>query len=166
MKKNSKKQTVLSLTTSLIIFLFLFSFLSCKKEPLAIETFTVVRGSISQTVTSSGYIDTSDTKNYALQMSGSTLYILSKGDTFQKGDKLVEVDNEKILIAITVNSLQYNVYNYEDMIQCTDFKHITLMYQLKQKNTLKEHSLKQKELWNFLILRNEPAYRNYQSVFY
>ncbi len=33
-------------------------------------------------------------------MSGNTLYILSKGDTFSKGDKLVEVDNEKILIAI------------------------------------------------------------------
>jgi multidrug efflux pump subunit AcrA (membrane-fusion protein) len=108
MKKSSKRKIILLITAAFAILLSLISFTACQvlggpregSSEKDIETFTVVKGNISQTVTSSGYVDTSNTKNYSLQMSGNTLYILSKGDTFAKGDKLVEVDNEKILIAI------------------------------------------------------------------
>ena len=108
MKKSSKRKNILLIIAALAILLSLISFTACQmlggsregSSEKDIETFTVVKGNISQTVTSSGYVDTSNTKNYSLQMSGNTLYILSKGDTFSKGDKLAEVDNEKILIAI------------------------------------------------------------------
>jgi HlyD family secretion protein len=82
------------LLTSLAVLL-----VSCaSKAPSLPDTYTVQKGSIIQTVTSSGSVDSSDKKNYSLSVAGEVLKSLKKGDYFKKGDILIEVSNDRTQI--------------------------------------------------------------------
>ena len=73
--------------------------ISCAAEAPALpDTHTVQKGSIIQTVTSSGSVDSSDKKNYSLSVAGEVLKSLKKGEYFKKGDILIEVSNDRTQI--------------------------------------------------------------------
>lgn len=74
---------------------------SCTAETPALpDTYTVQKGSIIQTVTSSGSVDSSDKKNYSLSVAGDVLKSLKKGEYFKKGDILIEVSNDRTQILV------------------------------------------------------------------
>lgn len=74
---------------------------SCTAEtPVLPDTYTVQKGSIIQTVTSSGSVDSSDKKNYSLSVAGDVLKSLKKGEYFKKGDILIEVSNDRTQILV------------------------------------------------------------------
>jgi HlyD family secretion protein len=73
--------------------------ISCAAAAPALpDTYTVQKGSIIQTVTSSGSVDSSDKKNYSLSVAGEVLKSLKKGEYFKKGDILIEVSNDRTQI--------------------------------------------------------------------
>lgn len=59
------------------------------------ETFEVKRGDITQTITTTGYVDSSRQNDYSPPLSGEVLHTLEKGDTFKKGDILLKIDNDQ-----------------------------------------------------------------------
>ena len=140
MKKKYKIQ-ILNLT--LIIFfttLIVFSFTACGEAAPKFETFKVERGDIVDSVTASGSVDSSEVRNYSLQVSGKVLDALKKGETFKSGQVLISVDNRKneILLsqaekslAVAENSLKIAKINYQ---QALDANHIAI--QLSQSNTM------------------------------
>ena len=78
---------------------WLFLLVSCAAEaPVLPDTYTVQKGSIIQTVTSSGSVDSSDKKNYSLSVAGEVIKSLKKGEYFKKGDILIEVSNDRTQI--------------------------------------------------------------------
>jgi RND family efflux transporter MFP subunit len=104
-----------------------------------IETFKVTRGNIIQTVNTSGYVDSEIRNDYSLMTSGKVIYTLEKGDIFNKGDILIEIDTsrQKLLTAqaeenlnIAENSLALARLSYQ---QALDANHIAI--QLAQENT-------------------------------
>ncbi|MCG9479466.1 MAG: efflux RND transporter periplasmic adaptor subunit [Actinomycetia bacterium] len=93
----------------LIAVLSVFSLNSCRQqETEQLETFTVSRGDIRQEVSSTGYVESSQVRNYSLQSAGEVLFSVQKGQTFNQGDKLLEVDNQ-----ITILSLEQAKVNVE-----------------------------------------------------
>ena len=85
---------IILLTASLSVLL-----VSCAAEaPVLPDTYTVQKGSIIQTVTSSGSVDSSDKKNYSLSVAGDVIKSLKKGDYFKRGDILIEVSNDRTQI--------------------------------------------------------------------
>jgi len=106
---------------------------SCtKKTATSIETYKVQVGNIVQTVTSSGFVDASEKKNYSLQTSGEVLEALNKGAIFKKGDTLIKLDNSKTQLLITQaeenlktaeNSIEIAKINYQ---QALNANHIAI----------------------------------------
>jgi len=103
------------------------------------DTFEVTKGDIIQTVTTSGYVDSSKQNDYSLPASGEVLSALGKGDTFSKGDSLIEIDDsrQELLIAqaeenlnTAKNSLSLARISYQ---QALDANHIAI--QLAETNT-------------------------------
>jgi HlyD family secretion protein len=95
-------------------------------------TFEVARGDIVQTISTSGYVDSSDRNDYSPAVSGEVLYSLRQGDIFNKGDILLEIDNsqQQLLIAQAEenlnsarNSLDTARINYQ---QALDSNHIAI----------------------------------------
>jgi len=139
MKRKNKIQ-ILNLT--LIIFLItliVFSFTACRKAAPKFETFKVERGDIVDSVTASGTVDSSEVKNYSLQVSGKVLNALKKGETFKSGQVLISVDNSRneILVSqaekslsVAENSLKIAKINYQ---QALNANHVAI--QLSQSNT-------------------------------
>jgi len=104
-----------------------------------LDTFEVTKGDIIQTVTTSGYVDSSEQNDYSLSASGKVLSALSKGDTFSKDDVLIEIDNsrQELLIAqaeenlnTAKNSMALARISYQ---QALDANHIAI--QLAETNT-------------------------------
>jgi len=133
MKKNYKKQITLPILTIFLALSLLLSFTSCRSGSAEdIETFKVTRGDIIQTVTSSGFVDASQQKNYSLQTSGEVLKSLKKGELFKKGDVILEVDNSRTQLLIeqaeenlkiAENSLELAKLSYK---QALDSNHISI----------------------------------------
>src|SRR3972149_1591032 len=136
-----RKYEIKILNFFLIIFLItpiIFGFTACRKAAPQYETFKVERGDIQESVTASGTVDSSDIKNYSLQVSGKVLAALKKGDTFKSGQVLISVDNRQneILVsqaeknlAVAENSLKIAKINYQ---QALNANHVAI--QLAQSN--------------------------------
>ena len=139
MKKKYKIQ-ILNLTLIIILItLIVFSFTACAKAAPKFETFKVERGNIVDSVTASGTVDSSEVKNYSLQVSGKVLDALKKGEPFKSGQVLISVDNSRneILVsqaekslAAAENSLKIAKINYQ---QALNANHVAI--QLSQSNT-------------------------------
>lgn len=139
------------ITTAIAIIIIALLNLSACNRPGDIseilDTFEVTKGDIIQTVTTSGYVDSSEQNDYSLSASGKVLCALSKGDTFSKGDVLIEIDNsrQELLIAqaeenlnTAKNSLALAKISYQ---QALDANHIAI--QLAEVSTkLSEQSVK------------------------
>lgn len=103
------------------------------------DTYTVQKGSIIQTVTSSGSVDSSDKKNYSLSVAGEVAKTLKKGEYFKKGDILIEVSNDRTQILArqaeeslktAETSIKIAKINYQ---QARNANHVAI--QLSQSNT-------------------------------
>jgi len=142
-KINIASFNIVSIFMMLVIsIIILTSIISCKNLGDVSEmlgTFEVTRGDINQTISTTGYVDSASKNDYSIQLSGEVLYALEKGDTFNKGDKLIEVDNsqQKLLIAQSEeslnsarSSLEIARINYQ---QALDANHVAI--QLAEVNT-------------------------------
>ncbi len=133
MKKNYKRQITLPILTIFLALSLLLSFTSCRSGSTEdIETVKVARGDIIQIITSSGFVDASQQKNYSLHTSGEVLKSLKKGELFKKGDVLLEVDNSRTQLLvkqaeenlkIAENSLGLAKLSYK---QALDSNHISI----------------------------------------
>jgi len=136
--KHKKKLLSLLLTTAII---FSLTLLSCSRGPSEeLETFTVTRGDLTQTVTSTGHVEAYQSRNYSLQASGEVLLAMEKGQSFSKGDILFEVENQRTQLtieqakenlAISESSLSQAKISYQ---QALDNNHIAV--QLASENKL------------------------------
>lgn len=128
---------------------------SCKSQTInSPETVTVTKGAISQVINSTGYVDSSEIRNFMLPSSGKVLKSVEKGDTLKKGDTILEVDNSraKLLIdqaeenvKIAESSLRMAEINYKGAL---DANHIANQL-AKENNNLAaqstENALQNKE---------------------
>jgi len=130
---------ILTIITIIIALLNLFACRAIGDSQEDAETFEVTRGDIIQTVNTSGYVDSIIQNDYSLAASGKVIYTLEKGDTFSKGDMLIEIDSSRQELLITQaeenlniaeNSLELARLSYQ---QALDANHIAL--QLVQENT-------------------------------
>jgi len=137
------------ITVIAIIIIALLNLTACNRLgdiSEIMDTFEVTKGDIIQTVTTSGYVDSSEQNGYSLSASGKVLSALSKGDTFSKGDSLIEIDDsrQELLIAqaeenlnTAKNSMALARISYQKAL---DANHIAL--QLADTNTsLSEQSV-------------------------
>lgn len=137
---------IITIITIIIALLNLFACKAIGDSQEDAETFEVTRGDIIQTVNTSGYIDSIIQNDYSLAASGKVIYTLEKGDTFSKGDMLIEIDSSRQELLITQaeenlniaeNSLELARLSYQ---QALDANHIVL--QLADTNTkLSEQSV-------------------------
>jgi len=113
-----------------------------------IEVFEVKRGNISQIASATGSVDSKTQNTLNLTVSGTIIGALENGDTFKKGDVLVEVDNSDGLfnieqqaknietieadLAMARSSLSTANINYQEAL---DKNHIAI--QLAETNTKK-----------------------------
>src|SRR4030042_4604832 len=132
MNKTIKK--IVLIAASAIIITAMVNLLACRATDGQEDTgtFEVIRGDIIQTVNTSGYIVSEMENNYSLMASGKVTYSLEKGDTFKKGDILIEIDTsrQQLLAAqaeenlnIAENSLSLARLNYQ---QALDANHIAV----------------------------------------
>ncbi|MBA7509901.1 hypothetical protein ES705_01874 [subsurface metagenome] len=138
--KITRKIFFITITISIII-IALLNLSACKRlgeMQESMETFKVTRGDIIQTVTTSGYVDSSVQNDYSLPASGKVIYALNKGDIFSKGDVLIEIDNSRQELLITqaeenlntaYSSLELAKISYQ---QALDANHVAV--QLAQEN--------------------------------
>ncbi len=95
-KLNLKKILVIALTLIPAAFFMLTGLSGCSgSESQEIETFTVLRGDIVESITSTGAVDAREMRNYSLTQSAKVLEIIEKGKEFKKGDTLIRIDDSK-----------------------------------------------------------------------
>ncbi len=136
------RKTTLIITIIVIIIMIIPGLFSCKSLGNIsdiLDTFTVTRGDIVETISTSGYVESSQQNDYSLPLSGKVLKTLAAGDTFSQGDILIEIDTtrQKLLIQqaeenlnLAENSLALAKISYQ---QALDANHVAL--QMAQDNT-------------------------------
>ena len=141
---------IITIITIIIALLNLFACRAIGDSQEDAETFEVTRGDIIQTVTTSGYVDSSEQNDYSLSASGKVLCALSKGDTFSKGDVLIEIDGsrQELLIAqaeenlnTAKNSIDIAKINYQ---QALGANHVSI--QIAQSNAVQSEQATQNAL--------------------
>ncbi len=137
MKEKFKKKLSLFIViyALAIILIASLSMYSCKSPGDLLgneDIFEVTRGNITQTISVSGNIESSENNSYSPAISGEVLHVLQKGDTFARGDVLIEIDNNQQQLLISQaeenlnsakNSLDTARINYQ---QALDANHIAL----------------------------------------
>jgi HlyD family secretion protein len=78
------------------------------------QTYTVVRGNILQEASTTGSVDVKTTNTYVLEVTGKVISALEQGDSFKKGDTLVELDNSDGVAII--NDLEDSLQTAEDSL--------------------------------------------------
>ena len=176
--KINKRKTILIIISVLTIILISIVSVSCmgmgpfsgsteETADQGVEVFEVQRSNIYQTVSTTGTIDSEVQNTYTLQVTGEVLSTLEKGDTFRKGDILVEVDNSDGLlrleqiesdIGLAESSLRTAKINYKKAL---DANHITI--QLASLNTEKAEKSTESAL-NSLENANKSAELSYESA--
>lgn len=137
--KKIKKFFLIFLPITLIIPLFISSCMGIRTPLTAqeekeegMELFTVKKGDIYQTVDITGFVDAEQENTYVLRVSGEIISALQKGDFFNKGDVLIEVDSSDAVnniedieknLEIAKNSLAQSKINYQDAL---DKNHIAI----------------------------------------
>ena len=79
----------------LILVVFLINITACRQKAPEVETFTVRRGDIIESVSATGSVDTTEMKNYSVKESAKVLEILKKNEVFKKGDILIKIDDSR-----------------------------------------------------------------------
>jgi HlyD family secretion protein len=176
--KINKRKTILIIISVLTVILISIVSVSCMGMGLfsgsteetadqGVEVFEVQRSNIYQTVSTTGTIDSEVQNTYTLQVTGEVLSTLEKGDTFRKGNILVEVDKSDGLLSLeqiesdiesAESSLRTAKINYQKAL---DANHITI--QLASLNTEKAEKSTESAL-NSLENANKSAELSYESA--
>ncbi len=159
---NSKRKKVSSIIVFTVIVSVAAVFLtSCtgigpfggnqdESEEQGIEIFRLEKGDILQMIATTGSVDSKTQNNYSMQVSGKIISAMDKGDSFKKGDVLIEIDNTDVLdkleqIAMDIenaeSSLKTAQINYQKAL---DLNHIAV--QLAELNTEKAEKSTQSAL--------------------
>ncbi len=87
------------------------------------QTYTVVRGNILQEASTTGSVDVKTTNTYAFEVTGKVISALEQGDSFKKGDVLVELDNSEGMAKI--NDLEDSLQTAEDSLATSNSSLVT-----------------------------------------
>jgi len=104
--KNGIKKTagLYFLTVTCLVLVSVFATVSlsgCSRSAMKqIESFTVTRGDIIESITSTGAVNASQSRNYSLTQSAEVLDIIEKGKQFSKGETLIRIDDAKFKLYI------------------------------------------------------------------
>ena len=97
-----KKSTALKvLSLIFMISIMILNLAGCRKEKIQFETFTVIKGDIVETVSSTGNVDSTEKRSYSPGQSAKVLEILKSGQVFKKGDILIKIDDTKADLLIS-----------------------------------------------------------------
>ena len=134
MKNNNFKKMISAAIAIAAVLTVVFTLTSCKDggSPDEMKTFSVIKGDIIQTVTTTGYVESKTTNSYSLQSAGIVLQALEEGDTFLEGDILIKIDNSRndLLMAQAEENLNVAKTSLElaklSLQQALDANHISL----------------------------------------
>jgi HlyD family secretion protein len=133
----------------------------------SIESFKVTRGDIYQIISTSGSVDSESANSYNMKASGEILSALEKGDYFDEGEILVEIDNSEGLdqllqiernLELSEISLKEARLNYQSAL---DSNHIAI--QMAELNTKKSEESTKSALKS-LETANESLELSYESA--
>ena len=122
MEKKSKTKLILILVSLFAIVILVFSLSGCQvlsrftggsantaNSSNAVETFTVKRADIIQSMSTTGTVDSSETKNLPVRVAGEVLESTKIGSQVKKGDLLLRVDNTDLLLSIKQSQINVEV---------------------------------------------------------
>ena len=92
---NKKIHLAIIIIFILITFAFPAIITACRQKAPEIETFSIQRGDIIESVSATGSVDSAEIKNYGVKESAEIIEILKKSETFKKGEILIKIDNSK-----------------------------------------------------------------------
>jgi Membrane-fusion protein len=160
MGKNKEKKIVLFVAVIFLSLIFLTSFTSCRllggsgntaaAAATATTTFTVKIGNIVKSVSTTGYVNSSETKSYSNQVAGEVLKVLSVGTKFNEGDAILQINDKKTPLLISQaeenlktseNSIKTATLNYQGAL---DANHIAV--QLADTDTISSEQATQNAL--------------------
>jgi len=119
---------VIILSTSLFGCQVLSRFTSANKTSstaTGTTTYTVNRGTITQSITATGTVGSSEIKNLSVQVTGEVLQSITAGSQVKKGDVLLKVDNTDLLNSI--KEAQINVEVAEASIKTAQLNYQTAL---------------------------------------
>jgi multidrug efflux pump subunit AcrA (membrane-fusion protein) len=122
MKKKAIRKPALILSIMLIIFILITVISGCQvlsrftgntKTATAAasktETFTVTRGDLVQSMSTTGSVNSPETKNLSAKITGEVLESVSVGSIVKKGDVLLKIDNSDLLTSIKESKINVEV---------------------------------------------------------
>jgi HlyD family secretion protein len=122
MAKKSKSKTILILVSLLSIAILASSLSGCQvisrftgstktvsNSAITVETFTVKRGDLIQSMSTTGTVDSAETKNLSVKATGEVLESTTVGSQVKKGDILLKVDNSDLLLSIKQSQINVEV---------------------------------------------------------
>lgn len=101
-KKNYSKLIKQFLLTAALFFICITFIIypGCRKEEVELETFMAKKGDIIDIVSVTGNVDSMEKRNYTLVQSAKVMHALSQGQSFEKGQVLIKIDESKIELYI------------------------------------------------------------------
>ena len=134
MEKKIKARLILILVSLLSIVILALSLPGCQvisrftggakttgNSSNAVETFTVVRGDLIQSMSTTGTVDSAETKNLPIKVPGEVLESTKVGSQVKKGDLLLKIDNSDLLLSI--KQAQINVEVAEASLKNTQISY-------------------------------------------
>src|SRR5665647_264106 len=121
MKKKSKAKLILILVSLLSIVILVSGLSGCQvlsrlrgstntaNSSSTAETFTVIRGDVIQSMSTTGTVDSAETKNLPVKVPGEVLESTIVGSQVKKGDLLLKVDNSDLLLSIKQSQINVEV---------------------------------------------------------
>jgi HlyD family secretion protein len=122
MAKKSKPKIILILVSLLSIAILASSLSGCQvisrftggtktasNSANTVETFTVKRGDLIQSMSTTGTVDSAETKNLSVKTAGEVLESTTVGSQVKKGDILLKVDNSDLLLSIKQSQINVEV---------------------------------------------------------
>ena len=122
MEKKSKTKVFLILVSLFVIVLLVFGLSGCQvlsrftggtktagSAADAVETYTVNRGDLLQSLSTTGTVDSAETKKLTVKVAGEVLETVDVGSQVKKGDTLLKVDNSDLIVSIKQSQINLEV---------------------------------------------------------
>ena len=145
MFRNKKSKISFAFVITLLLAALAVLLVSCAAAtPVLPDTYTVQKGSIIQTVTSSGSVDSSDKKKLFTFSCRRSFKDTKKGEYFKKGDILIEVSNDRTQILArqaeeslktAETSIEIAKLNYQQAKECKSCSYPAVTVQQQQQQS-------------------------------
>lgn len=170
MKNTTSGKAIFIIAITAITIMAVINLVACKgfiDNRQTLDTFLVTRGNIIQTVSTSGNIYPTYKNSYSLKASGDVLSALKEGDSFKKGDILIEIDSSKA--QLLMNQAEESVKSSKISLdlarisyrQALDANHIAV--QLAETNT-GQAELSVRNAYKSLESANDMAAKSIESA--